>query len=110
MPFDSPEPELTRGQRHTLYGMLVGKVVKGQRDVVTAAEWAGGAALLAEVLGRSQARLMEQMGAGKQDDWSARAGAAQRGQTDRTVVSFPLDRLGQKHKDKHINAKDYFLT
>lgn len=73
--------------------MAKGEVVNGHRDVVTATEWAGGTALLAEGLGRSQAGLMEQVGAGKQDKWSGRVCASQRSKTDRTVTSVPLDRL-----------------
>ncbi|KAK3545679.1 hypothetical protein QTP70_010757, partial [Hemibagrus guttatus] len=61
--------KFTSAVREELLKALVGEVVKGQRDIVTAAERAGDVALLAEVLGRSQARLMEQMGAGKQQRW-----------------------------------------
>lgn len=93
-----------RGQCHTLYGMVSSEVLKGHRDVVTAAQGAGGAALLAEVLRCTQAGLMKQMRAGKQDDWSGGVWAAQRSQTDRTVQSVPLDGLRQKHKDKNIKG------
>lgn len=77
--------------------MGVGGVVNGDRDVVTAAEWAGGAALLAEALRRSQAGLMEQVGAGEQDDRRA----SQRNQTDRTVAGVPLGCLSTKDRQKH---------
>lgn len=86
------------------------EVLKGQGDVVTAAEGAGGAALLAEVLRCSQAGLMEQMRTGKQDEWSGRVRAAQGGQTDGTVAGVPLDRLAQKHMDiKTLTAFSFFL-
>lgn len=90
------------------------KVLKGQGDVVTAAEGAGGSALLAEVFRCSQAGLMEQMRAGKQDERSGRVRAAQGGQTDGTVSGVPLDCLAQKHMDiKTLTAFHlfpFFLT
>lgn len=69
---------------------------------MAAAERAGGPALglLAEALRRSQAGLMEQVGAGEQDDRSGRVRVPQGSQADRTFASVPLERLWQKKKKK----------